>query len=99
MPVIHANHIDDWHIADTLGNTLGTVAAIFVTVGLIGRDRTYNHILIKLVTLSLVVVELVALPLLGEPLDLPDTVATLLAGGCCALGYYLLDQSWPAPPP
>jgi hypothetical protein len=33
-PYIYRNRINDLHIADTLGNTLGTLATIFILVSL-----------------------------------------------------------------
>ena len=37
-PYIYANEINDWVIADTVGNSLGTVTAIFVILTMSGRS-------------------------------------------------------------
>ena len=34
-PYIYRNNINDFHIADTIGNTLGTLATIFILIGFI----------------------------------------------------------------
>ncbi len=87
-PYIYQNQINDFHIADTIGNTLGTVATIFVFLGVFGQNRTNNVALIKVITFSVALFE-VAHPLLGKPIDGWDVAATLLTGGLCLLGYTL----------
>ena len=85
-PYIYANSLNDLHIADTIGNTLGTVAAVFMFVFLLGKERSQALFLIRTVTISLVVYEL-AHPLLGKNIDGWDVAATLLAGALCELIY------------
>lgn len=38
-PYIYNNKIYDFHVADTIGNSLGTVAAVFILIGFIGHGR------------------------------------------------------------
>jgi hypothetical protein len=85
-PYIYKNNINDFHIADTIGNSLGTVATIFVLIGFLGNDRNQNIFLIKIITLSAAMYE-VAHPLLGKPIDLWDIVATIITGGLCFILY------------
>jgi hypothetical protein len=85
-PYIYKNNINDFHIADTIGNSLGTVATIFVLIGFLGNDRNQNMFLIKIITLSVAMYE-VAHPLLGKPIDPWDIAATLLTGGLCFVLY------------
>ena len=79
-PYIYAHKLYDFHIADTLGNSLGTIAAIFIPIGLLTNDKTHGYSLIKLLTASVVVYE-IGQPLLGKPIDFWDILATLLSGG------------------
>ena len=88
-PFIYSHDINDFHVADTLGNSLGTVAAVFVFAALLGRDRAQDYFLIRTVTISVLVYE-VAHPLLGKPIDPWDMVATVLAGIFCEVIYRLL---------
>lgn len=81
-PYIYAHKLYDFHIADTLGNSLGTIAAIFIPIGLLTNGKTHGYSLIKLLTVSVVVYE-IAQPLLGKPIDFWDILATLLSGGIC----------------
>lgn len=89
---IYSNNINDFHVADTLGNSLGTIAEVFIVVGLLGRDKTRDHFLIKVTTISIIIYELVQ-PLLGKPIDPWDIVATVLTGGLCVLLYRIIHQS------
>lgn len=85
-PYIYRHNINDFHLADTIGNTLGTVATIFTLIGLIGQGRSQNLFLIKVITLSVALYEL-AHPLLGKPIDLWDLLATIITGGLCLVLY------------
>lgn len=78
-PYIYANHINDFHIADTLGNTFGTMPTIFFLIAILSNDITKGNYLIKLGTFSVVIFEL-AHPFLGKPIDVWDIIATLLTG-------------------
>jgi hypothetical protein len=78
-PFVYSHGINDFHIADTLGNSLGTVAAVFVFASFLGRDQATHVFLIRTVTISTVVYEL-AHPLLGKPIDPWDILATVAAG-------------------
>jgi hypothetical protein len=88
-PYIYARGINDFHIADTLGNSLGTMATVFVFTSLLGHDIAQDFFLIRTVTISVLVYE-AAHPLLGKPIDLWDMVATVLAGIVCEGLYRLL---------
>lgn len=92
-PFIYAHHIYDFHIADTLGNSLGTVTTVFIFVALLGRDNARDYFLIRTVTISVLVFEVMH-PLLGKPIDPLDMVATVLAGVFCE-GFYRLLHGRP----
>ena len=86
-PYIYTNKINDFHIADTLGNTFGTLPTIFFLIAILSNDTTKGNYLIKLGTISVVVFEL-AHPLLGKPIDIWDIIATILAGLASYLIYH-----------
>lgn len=88
-PFIYRNNINDFHLADTIGNSLGTIATIFVLIGLIGQGRTQHLFLIKVITISATLYE-IAHPLLGKPIDPWDIVATILTGGLCLVLYKVI---------
>jgi uncharacterized membrane protein len=87
-PYIYKNKINDFHIADTLGNTFGTLPTIFFLIAIFSNDTTKGNYLIKLGTFSVVAFEL-AHPLLGKPIDIWDIIATILMG----LVSYLIYNS------
>ena len=78
-PYIYKNGINDFHLADTLGNTLGTLTTIFFLIAILSNEKTKGNYLIKLGTFSVVVFEL-AHPILGKPIDIWDVIATILTG-------------------
>src|SRR5688572_19150391 len=90
-PYIYARQINDFHIADTLGNSLGTVATVFVFASLLGRDRAQDYFLIRTVTISVLLYE-VAHPVLGKPIDPWDILATVLAGVFCEILHRLIHK-------
>ena len=78
-PFIYARNIYDFHIADTLGNSVGTVTTVFVMLAVFGRDRTFDDGIILSCTVGLVLYE-IAQPLMGNPIDPWDVGATVAAG-------------------
>lgn len=87
-PYIYNNKINDFHIADTLGNTFGALPTIFFLIAILSTETTKGNYLIKLGTFSVVVFEL-AHPLLGKPIDIWDIIATIMTG----LMSYLIYNS------
>lgn len=85
-PYIYNNKINDFHIADTLGNTFGTLPTIFFLIVILSNDIKKGNYLIKLGTFSVIVFELLH-PLLGKPIDIWDMIATILAGVASYLIY------------
>ena len=92
-PILQAlylvHEIKDFHIADTLGNSLGTFAGVFIILGILNPGGKEDYFLINTITISFVFYEL-AHPLLGKPIDPWDIIATVIAGGSCLLLYWLL---------
>lgn len=88
-PYIYSNGINDFHIADTLGNSLGTIATVFVFLSVLGRAIKDNLFLLRTVAISVFIYEL-AHPLLGKPIDIWDMIATVLAGIFCQIIYKIL---------
>jgi glycopeptide antibiotics resistance protein len=85
-PFIYSNNINDFHIADTLGNSLGTVATVFVFASVLGRTITEDRFLLRTVAIAVFVYEL-AHPLLGKPIDVWDLMATVVGGVLCEIIY------------
>ena len=85
-PYIYRNNINDFHVADTIGNSFGTIATIFVLIGIFGQGRAQHLFLMKTIIISIVLYE-VAHPLLGKPIDPWDIIATIFTGLLCFVCY------------
>jgi hypothetical protein len=79
-PIIYSRGIFDFHVADTLGNSVGTMTLIFFLLAVFGRDRKADDRIILCGTVGTVLYELGS-PLLGKPIDPWDVAATAVAGG------------------
>ena len=87
-PYIYSNNIFDFHIADTLGNSLGTIAGVFILVGILTSDRRQGLSMVVIVTIAFVVYE-IGHPLLGKPIDIWDVIATVITG---AVSYFVVGR-------
>lgn len=85
-PYIYANDINDWVVADTVGNSFGTVTAIFMILTMVGRGTSRDWRLVGMVIMGLIGYEM--LNLLGDyPFDLNDVLATIVFGGISIFVY------------
>ncbi len=84
-PYVYSHNIYDFHIADTLGNSFGTIAAIFIPISILTSDKTNGYAFIKLLTAIIVIYEL-GQPLLGKRIDYWDILASILTGG---ISYFI----------
>ncbi|HPR65355.1 MAG TPA: hypothetical protein PK014_14190 [Thermoanaerobaculia bacterium] len=90
-PYIYSRHLQDFGIADTLGNSTGTVAAVFIILCLTGRNHAWDYRYISLLALGLCGYELFQGPM-GGSIDPKDIVATILAGTFCLVLYRLMHR-------
>lgn len=86
-PYIYSHNINDLHIADTLGNSLGTIATIFILVSLLTSETVKGNFLIRIITVAVALYE-IAHPLLGKPIDIWDIVATIVSG---VISFFLFN--------
>lgn len=90
-PWIYSQGIDDWGIADTLGNTFGTLTMVFIGIGLIGSDTSTDYRLIALFSGGLAVYELLQGPM-GGAIDPKDLVASVVMGVASVFIYRALHK-------
>lgn len=88
-PYIYSNKINDFHIADTLGNTLGTIALIFILIALFSDEKAKGKPVIKFGTIIALLMELLH-PLLGKSIDIWDILATLTTSILCLIAFNFL---------
>lgn len=87
-PYVVSHGVRDFGIADTLGNSVGTIAAVFIILCLTGKNRSGDYQYIAFLSLGLCGYELLQGPM-GGAIDPKDIVATVVACGFC-LGLYRL---------
>jgi hypothetical protein len=85
-PYIYANEIDDWVIADTIGNSFGTITAVFMILTMSVRGTSWDWRLVAMVLIGLIGYELLNLAD-DHSFDLNDVLATLGFGAISILAY------------
>lgn len=92
-PYIYAHKIDDYFIADTIGNSFGTITAIFMILTLSGKGTNKDWSIIFIIIAGLLVYEL--LNLTGKTsVDINDMIATIFFGMISVLIYYFLLKKY-----
>ena len=92
-PYIYQNHIDDYFIADTLGNSFGTVTAIFMIITLSGSGTHRDWKIVFIIIGGLFVYELINLT--GKvSIDVNDMIATMVFGFISALIYLVILRKY-----
>lgn len=93
-PYIYSHNINDYFVADTIGNSLGTVTAIFMILTLAGKGDKSDWKIFAIIIPGLLLYEL--LNLTGKTaVDINDMIATLIFGGISAFIYYNLLKKYP----
>lgn len=92
-PYIYENKIEDYFIADTLGNSFGTMTAIFMILTLSGKGTNKDWMMVLIIITGLLVYEL--LNLTGKTaIDTNDMIATVIFGTISALIYFFLLRKY-----
>ena len=92
-PYIYSHRIDDFLIADTIGNSFGTMTAIFIILTLSGKGTHKDWKIVLMIIAGLLFYEL--LNLTGKTaIDTNDMIATLIFGTISALIYFLLLKKY-----
>jgi SAM-dependent MidA family methyltransferase len=92
-PYIYSNGIDDFLIADTIGNSFGTMTAIFMILTLSGKSTHKDWNIVIMIIVGLLFYEL--LNLTGKTaIDTNDMFATLIFGSISALIYFFLLKKY-----
>ena len=92
-PYIYANNINDYHIADTIGNSFGTMTAIFMVITLSGKGTNKDWNIFLIIIPGLLVYEL--LNITGKTaIDINDMIATIIFGVISAIIYFLILKKY-----
>jgi hypothetical protein len=90
-PYIYSHRIDDLRVADTLGNSFGTIATVFIILSLTGRNNSWDYRFIAILASGLCGYELMQGPM-GGAIDPYDILSTLVAGMFCLALYRILHH-------
>ncbi len=92
-PYIYINDINDFGLADTVGNTFGSITLIFLILTLvINKSFRKEHLLIPGLVIILLIYEFLQKYLPGYRLDWKDVVSTIVAGVISYFIYRLIDK-------
>ena len=79
-PYIYQNSINDFGLADVIGNLLGTVVIIFFNLGMLHANKCQSVRVVAFVTVGVVIYELLQPILPKGVLDWKDVISTPIAG-------------------
>jgi VanZ family protein len=79
-PFVYTHDINDWGIADTMGNHIGAVALIFAILTVMHANRLESYIVVAVVALGYVAYEFAQSYLPGSTPDMRDAIASLVGG-------------------
>ncbi len=91
-PEIYERGLFDLYIADTLGTSIGTFAAIFFVLLLQAKNRISDMFYIAGITIIIMLYELLALP--GNPVFDPHDLYAALICGLLASAFYFFYFIW-----
>ena len=92
-PYIYENRIEDYFVADTIGNSFGTMTAIFMILTLSGKGTNKDWIIVIIIIAGLLFYEL--LNLTGKTaIDVNDMIATVVFGTISAITYFFLLRKY-----
>lgn len=90
-PYVRANSINDYGLADSIGNLGGIVVQIFVVLAVLNATRAQSYRLATLMAAGYVVYEFVQPSLPKGVIDWKDVAATLVGYG---LSLLILESVW-----
>lgn len=85
---IYANHISDFHIADTIGSLICIPASVFCFYSFSKNKSSFSELILKS-TIFFILYELLALTGLHGVFDFYDIIAILIGAGSLYLFHYL----------
>ena len=88
-PYIYANDIDDWGLADSIGNLGGIVVQIFFMLAIFNPPKIKGFRVILFLVLGYILYEILQPVLPRGVFDWKDIFGTII-GGCIASLFYLV---------
>jgi TRAP-type uncharacterized transport system fused permease subunit len=91
-PYVYSHHVNDFGIADTMGNHLGTLTIVFFSLAVSHANRRDGLVMMVVIVLGLVLYEFVQELMRDSTFDWRDVVATLIGGAVSVLIYLAVHR-------
>ncbi|MCP4977566.1 MAG: hypothetical protein GY931_15545 [Maribacter sp.] len=90
-PYVQKNDVFDYYFSDTIGNSFGTITAIFMVLTLSGKGSKNDWKIIVILILGLICYEFLNL---ASRFDYRDVIATIIFGTFSSLLYFYLIMKY-----
>ncbi len=90
-PYVYRNGVFDYYFADTIGNSFGTITAIFMLLTLVGKGTKQDWKLICMIIMGLIAYEYLNYP---SRFDFNDVIATIIFGVSSFILYFILLRKY-----
>jgi len=90
-PYAYQNEVFDYYFSDTIGNSFGTIAAIFMLLTLVGKGIRQDWRLVCFIIIGLIIYELLGYP---SKFDFNDLIATIVFGIISLNSYFVLLRKY-----
>ena len=91
-PIIYRNGIQDFGLADSIGNLGGIVVQVFFGLALLNSDHRQGYRVIGFLIMGYIIYEILQPILPKGTFDFKDVVGTLIGGVCSALIFFLIHK-------
>jgi glycopeptide antibiotics resistance protein len=93
-PIIYRNDIQDFGLADSIGNLGGIVVQVFFGLALVNPNHRQGYRIIGFLTMGYIIYEIVQPILPKGTFDFKDVVGTFIGGVCAALIFFLIHKKY-----
>jgi uncharacterized membrane protein len=91
-PIIYRNNINDFGLADSIGNMGGIIVQVFFGLALLNSDYKQGFRVIGFLTTGYIIYEIVQPILPKGTFDWKDIIGTLLGGMVSAIVFFLIQK-------
>jgi hypothetical protein len=91
-PIIYRNDIQDFGLADSIGNLGGIVVQVFFGLALLNSDHRQGYRVIGFLVVGYIIYEIMQPILPKGTFDFKDVVGTLVGGLFSALVFFLIHK-------
>ena len=91
-PYIYRNEIDDYGLADSIGNLGGIIVQIFFTLTLLNSPKKKGYLVIGLIVIGYILYEIVQPYLPRGVFDWKDIYGSIIGGAISALIWFSINK-------